>query len=201
MKKLISIVLAIMTLVGLMIPVFAGAETTENVTMWVNCANGKTLNVRTEPATGNNVIGQLDFGTEVAVDYHLGNGWTALMGAGAYEHVYVQTRFLVNEKPTARPANYTDTNTKSTGYADTLDEMNRLWKTLKVVAPYRIMVRPTRASGWVNLRFGPSKSTGVMATLKANDELNVIAELKGWYQVQDPNTGYVGYVSSSYVVK
>ena len=51
MKKLISIVLAIMTLVGLMIPVFAGAQAAENVTMWVNCANGKTLNVR-ETANG-----------------------------------------------------------------------------------------------------------------------------------------------------
>ena len=196
-KRILALALAAMLMVGLAAPLSAKAV----FTMYVYTTNGKTLNVRTEPATGNNVIGKLDFGTEVAVDYHLGNGWTALMGAGAYEHVYVQTRFLVNEKPTARPANYTDANTKSTGYADTLEEMNRLWKTLKVVAPYRIMVRPTRASGWVNLRFGPSKSTGVMATLKANDELNVIAELKGWYQVQDPNTGYVGYVSSSYVVK
>ena len=46
MKKLISIVLALMTIVGLMIPVFAGAEATENTTMWVNCADGKRLNVR-----------------------------------------------------------------------------------------------------------------------------------------------------------
>ena len=52
MKKLISIVLVIMSLVGLMIPVFAGAEGTENVTMWVNCANGKTLNVRSSVPAG-----------------------------------------------------------------------------------------------------------------------------------------------------
>ena len=65
MKKLISIVLAIMTLVGLMIPVFAGAEGAADTTMWVNCANGKRLNVR-ETVNGK-VMYRLDCGTQVTV--------------------------------------------------------------------------------------------------------------------------------------
>ena len=52
MKKLIAILLAMMTVLALMNPVFASAEEqTENSTMWVNCADGKRLNVRNAPNT------------------------------------------------------------------------------------------------------------------------------------------------------
>ena len=51
MKKVISIILAIMTLVGLMIPVFASAAAAPavNTTMYVHCTDGKSLNVRNNP--------------------------------------------------------------------------------------------------------------------------------------------------------
>ena len=52
MKKMIALVIALMTVLTLMIPVFASAEekpVAANTTMWVNTADGKNLNVRTEP--------------------------------------------------------------------------------------------------------------------------------------------------------
>ena len=64
-----------------------------------------------------------------------------------------------------------------------------------------VTVRPSRASGWVNLRWAPSKQTEVMATYKANEKLLVIQELKNWYQVEDQDTGNVGFISKQFVVK
>ena len=83
MKKLISIVLVMMSLVGLMIPVFAGAEGTENVTMWVNCANGKTLNVRSSVQSA------------VKADA----GWSYITCKNHKNGGYVMTKFLVSKKP------------------------------------------------------------------------------------------------------
>ena len=97
MKKLISIVLAIMTLAGLMIPVFAGAETAETTTMWVNCSNGKTLNVR-ESANGR-VLYRIECGTRVEVQNKVSApaGWAFVTVKGQKKGGYVKTQFLFDK--------------------------------------------------------------------------------------------------------
>ena len=62
MKKIVSIVLVILTLAALMIPAFAGAEGT---TKWVNCENGKRLNVR--DSVKGNLLYRIDCGTKVEI--------------------------------------------------------------------------------------------------------------------------------------
>ncbi len=195
-KKILTLVLAAVLMIGVSVPAVSHAW----YTMYVYTENGKSLNVRSEPRAGDNVLWTIPFGERVDVDYNLGNGWTALMAAGAYESVYVQTRFLVSEKPTRKPSGTTPSGNPSTN-ASTAKELNKIFRSYKRVNPYRITVRPVRASGWVNLRFAPSKETEVMATYKANEQVTVIAELDGWYQVEDPNTGMVGYMSTQFVVK
>ena len=69
----------------------------------------------------------------------------------------------------------------------------------KPVTPYTITVRPTRASGWVYMRWLPSRNAAQAATYGANQQLTVLAELKDWYQVQDPATGRVGFIYKSYI--
>ena len=59
----------------------------------------------------------------------------------------------------------------------------------------------TRASGWAPMRWAPSKSTEQIATYKQDDQLLVIAELKDWYQVEDPNTGAVGFMHKQFLTK
>ena len=49
MKRIISIAVILVTVLALMVPVLASAE--DGKDMWVNCSNGKSLNVRTEPST------------------------------------------------------------------------------------------------------------------------------------------------------
>lgn len=199
-KKILSLALAAILMIGVSVPAVSHAW----YSMYVYTENGKSLNVRSEPRTGDNILWTVPFGERVDVDYNLGNGWTALMAAGAYESVYVQTRFLVSEKPTKKPSGSSSQTSGSTNPATnavTAKEMNKIFRTYKRVNPYRITVRPVRASGWVNLRFAPSKETEVMATYKSNDQVTVIAELDGWYQVEDPNTGMVGYMSNLFVAK
>ena len=38
-----------------------------------------------------------------------------------------------------------------------------------------------------------------MATYKANEQVTVLAELNGWLQVEDPQTGMVGYMITQFV--
>ena len=51
------------------------------------------------------------------------------------------------------------------------------------------------------MRWAPSLSAEIMATYKQNDKLLVIKELKNWYQVEDQDTGNVGFISKKYVTK
>ena len=71
----------------------------------------------------------------------------------------------------------------------------------KVAVPYTVVARPSRASGWVNLRWAPTTEAERISTCKQGKELTVLAELKNWYQVQDPVTGMIGFISRQYVTK
>jgi len=195
MKRILTLTVALALLLGMMLP----ASSLAAYNMFVYTSNGKSLNVRSEPTVGDNIIQTIPFGHEVAVDYHLGNGWTALIW-GSYGTAYVQTRFLSSEKPSRKPSPQPSGGSSSDN-ATTVSSLNTIFKTYKKVNPYTVTVRPTRSSGWVNLRFAPSKSTEVMATYNLNDQVIVIAELKDWYQVQDPVNGTVGYMSTAFVVR
>ena len=68
MKKLIAILAAAVLLLAAAVP-FASAEG-NNLglgTMFVYTENGKSLNVRSAPETGDNIIGSLPYGAEVRV--------------------------------------------------------------------------------------------------------------------------------------
>ena len=48
-----------------------------------------------------------------------------------------------------------------------------------------------KSTGWLNLREKPSKSSKRLAKLYFNDEVNIIASIGGWYQIDSPQSGYV----------
>ena len=89
----------------------------------------------------------------------------------------------------------------SSGSSDTAAEINREFRSAKKVDPFTVTVRPSRASGWVNLRWAPSKSAELMATYKQNEKLLVIKETNNWYQVEDQDTGDVGFINKQFVVQ
>ena len=207
MKKQIISLLLIAVMAAMFLPTVAFAD--YYGTQWVYTDNGKSLNVRSTPSTGNNIIGSLKYGAEVTVVEMYSNGWAQILweqnAYGEFGVAYVQRRFLVNHKPTSQPAQSStapasgDT-AAAVDLAKAFSTMNDEFRTGKLVAnPFTVYARPSRASGWVNLRWAPSTEAERIATCSQGKALTVIGETKNWYQVQDPQTGMIGFISRQYV--
>ena len=202
MKKLIGLMLAVMMLTGL---AFAAVAESQGSERYVCTANGKGLNVRSSMSTTeDNVVATLPYGTKVFTYGNPQPGWTYVEIGNTSG--YVMSRYLVKNKPApydpsarpAEPAAKSGRNFDSKA-ATTVEQINSLLAAAKTVEPYSVTVRPVRASGWVYMRWLPSKNAKLLATYGANQELTVIAELKDWYQVQDPSNGSVGFIYKSYI--
>ena len=178
-------------------------------TMYVCTDNGLGLNVRSAPYVGNNIIGVASYGAEVKVIRFLDNGWACIQwGKG---EGYVQSRFLLSYKPAARVtatpvpvytvAPYTSYEEYSYDYTDTLAVLNAEFRTARLVTPFTVVVRPARASGWVNMRWAPSKTAKIRTTRYNGDTLRVIAENKTWAQVMDDTTGECGFMMKRFLEK
>ena len=210
-RKIISLAL-IAVMAAMLIPALAAADSYYG-TQWVYTDNGKTLNVRSAPTTGDNIIGTLKYGAEVTVVQMYDNGWAQILWEqneyGEFGVAYVQRRFLVNHQPTSKPAQPVQPSAPASGsaaaetdYAKVFSAMNAEFKTARrITDPYIVVARPSRASGWVNLRWAPTTEAERIATCKQGKELIVLAELKNWYQVQDPETAMIGFISRQYVTK
>lgn len=197
-RKFIALALAVV-MAALLIPAVVAADS--GWIMYVYTDNGKTLNVRRDPMVADNIIGQLKFGEAVSVRMTTSNGW-ACIDWGSGEVAYVQSRFLVNSQPGIRPApSGSGTAPATTDAAKILTDMNAEFRSARQVVPFTVTARPTRASGWVNLRWAPSTESERIATCPQGKELTVLAEMKNWYQVQDPMTGMIGFISRKYVSK
>ena len=204
-KKLLSLALAAILLAAL-IPAAALADSER--TMYVYTENGKSLNVRSAPVVGDNIVAQAKYGEPLTVVATSANGWSTVWWQdmnGEFHNYYVQSRFLVNYKPSAKPsapsATAAPASASATDAAKVLSDMNREFTTAKKVSPYTVVARPSRASGWVNLRWAPSTEAERIATCPQGKELTVLVEMRNWYQVQDPQTGMIGFISNKYATR
>ena len=234
-KKILTLSLALALAFLCVMPVFAESTTT---LMYVYTDNGKSLNVRSTPYVGENIIGLAPFGSAITVKRFMDNGWACIQWTPTME-AYVQSRFLQWNKPdsittapyaptaaptvapTAAPTvapyvyptgnnyyNYNYTyptaypNNNTYNYTDTLAVLNAEFRTARMVSPsFVIVVRPTRASGWVNLRWAPSKDAELLGTYRSGAKLTVIAETQSWYQVVDPDTDATGFMMKAYTTR
>ena len=225
-RKLLSLVLALALVLGLA-AAFAesgiGTAVTHTnsfsyldesvMTMYVYTDNGQGLNVRSTPYVGNNIIGLAPYGSKLSVIRFLDNGWACIKWQKIGE-AYVQSRFLqwfepaplVPVTPTPSPTAVPTVAPTSApyvlpAYTDTMAELNKEFRTARLITPFVVQVRPSRASGWVNMRWAPSKDAEVLATYRSGAQLTVIAETQNWYQVADPNTEATGFMMKNYVVR
>ena len=180
MKKLISVAIILVTVFALMIPAFASTEDIVGKDMWVNCANGKKLNLRDEPRNGSNVILRLENGTKVHVDYSCGGGWVAV--SDYHFSGYVKAEFLVASKPGKYEITERDDN-------------------FVTVTPYLVSAKAISAKSdrSVGLRVKPNKTANAIRRLTAGDELQVIARGTTWSKVIDLQTGRTGFVANDYI--
>ena len=72
---------------------------------------------------------------------------------------------------------------------------------MKAVTHYTVVVRPSTPTGYVNLRWAPSKEAKIRTTRYNGDSLRVIAENKSWAQVMDDSTGECGFMMKSFLEK
>ena len=178
--------------------------TTSPMVMYVYTDNGQGLNVRRTPFVGNNIIGLAEYGSEVNVIRFLDNGWACIEWP-RYTEAYVQSRFLQWYQPipyiTPTPAPTAAPTVNPYVYTDTLAVLNAEFRTARLVTPFTVVVRPSRASGWVNMRWAPSKDTEVISTYRSGAQLTVIAETQSWYQVVDQSTEATGFMMKTYVTR
>ena len=184
------------------------------MTMYVYTDNGQGLNVRSTPYVGNNIIGLAPYGSKLSVIRFLDNGWACIKWEKIGE-AYVQSRFLqwfepaplVVVTPTPIPTAVPTVAPTAAPYfiptttTDAMAELNKEFRTARLITPFVVQVRPSRASGWVNMRWAPSKDAEVQATYRSGAQLTVIAETQSWYQVADPNTEATGFIMKNYVVR
>ncbi len=208
LKRLLSMLLCLMMAGCLCCTALAEDDTVpaEAGNYYVYTANGKTLNVRDTP--GGTVVGSLKFGARIYVYCFVDDNWALIdykydkpgYGVNTYA-CYVNRRFLTKKNPGSKPASAKTISEAVAAASDMLTDINSEFRSAKTVTPYRVTVRPTRVSGWVNMRWAPSTEAEIEATYKANSQLTVIKEMTNWLQVEDPETGNVGFVSRSFVME
>ena len=194
MKRFVSMTLVVLTLMlAVFVPMAMAGEEGPNAHAgyyYVKTGNGKGLNVRDNP--NGKVVGSLKYGTRVYVDAFSSSEWALITyrydnghGKGDYA-AYVSTRFLVRNNP----GKYQGSSSSGSAAAPTEKQ---------VASPYTIVSRPVRSTGWVNLRRTPSTDAKVLIKCPQGKTLTVLAELDGWFKVEDLPTGIIGYISSKYV--
>ena len=171
-------------------------------TMYVSTKNKGKLNVRSEPKSGKNVIGQLDYGTKVTVlsPVIINADWSVIKFSKGKDGVgYVMTRYLVKSKPKDADQQ-ADKRAKEEERKRNLEELNKQLKSARsLAAPLVLRVQASRTSGWVNFRVGPGVAADRIYSLADGTELTAIEETNKWYKAIDPATGKTGYVSKNYV--
>ena len=207
-KKIISLLLAAALILSALPAALSEGQTLEEMmglysgewpkTMYVYTENKGKLNVRSAPNTGDNVIDQLEYGTEVIAEAPvvINAEWMCIRNKKAKDGIgYVMTRYLVNSKPGDADKVAEENERKAN-----LEELNRQLKSARSLeTPLMLSVRASRASGWVNFRVGPGVAADRIASLPDGRELKAIGETDKWYQAIDLETGKTGYVSKNYV--
>ncbi len=167
----------------------------QNRYMYVYTKNGKPLHMRSQPSREASILLDIPYGSQVKVIYEENLTWAYVQ----YNRTtgFVMQDYLVPYQPaplpTATPTNNGNTGLPATTQGD-LGDLNREFKSLRLVTPYTVYSSPLRASGFVNLRFAPHAEAEIATICYDGHALTVIAETTSWYQVEDPISGYTGYM-------
>lgn len=192
LRKIAVLLLAASLLFTAMIPAASATEWGTSV-MYVKTENGGSVNVRSAPCVGDNIIGTVNYGDSVLTDWsYAGNdGWTKVVW-GSMGDGYIMSRYLVDSKP-------------GPSKREQEKEREQLKKELEsekdVEEPFSIVVRPGRVTGWVNFRTGPSTSSDRIGSFPDGKKLTVQGETINWYHARDPETGKVGYIYKEYTAR
>ena len=201
-KRIISLLLAALLTLGVFGAVSLAEEKEgETSVYYVYTENGKPLNVRLAP--NGEIVGTLASGDEVHVTSFIDGNWAEI--SFHYDHpekgegdwtACVNRRFLITITPDELARLIEAGENEHSG--DLMTDISVEFANARKVESYRIMIRPPRVTSWANLRWIPSESGMIITQYPATKELVVLKELKNYLQVQDPETGDVGYIHRKY---
>lgn len=203
MKRIWTLLLAAVLMLGLMMPAMA-EENAGLKEYYVYTENGKPLNVRMAP--NGEIVGTLECGTKLPAKMRVTNNWAEITfhynhpekGEGDWT-AYVSRRFLTEINP-EEIAGLIEAEEEAF-IGDPLLDIDAEFAGAVAVKPYRIAVRPARVTSWVNMRWIPSETGRIITQYRATEELIVLKELVNYLQVQDPDTGDVGYIHRKFAAK
>ena len=194
LKKILALTLA--AVFALACTAVFAEEVGEDTTYWVFTDNGKELNVRNAP--GGDIIGKLKYGEQVTVVSFINDEWAAInykdSGLG-----YVSTRFLIKADPEEVKKLIEEEQSEITG--DPMTDINAEFASAVDVDDYKITARPARVTSLVYMRWIPSETGRIIIGYKATEQLIVLKELDHYLQVQDPDTGDVGYIHKKFAAR
>ena len=193
-KRIIAFLLILGILAAMLIP----CASAYGMVKYVYTRNGKPVNVRSQPSLNAALMGTIAFGKAVTVEnYTVDYTWAVITFNG--KTAYVMSQYLVDGTP-VNPVTPTPSAGGNANAQNIINSMENEFRTYRVVSPYTVLAKPTRASGWVNLRYAPSTEFGHAGNLYANTQLTVIAETTNWLQVRRNDTGVTGYVMRQYTI-
>ena len=152
---------------------------------YVSTANGKGLNLRSGPSKNYDVLVTIPFGTELTGIVYYDGTWVQASYKG-YSG-YVMSRYLSSTKPSHKPTPTPTPSSKSISYKNFTP------------ANYYVTVRPSTPSGFVNLRWAPSKSVAVQTIYYAGSTLRVLSQDDTWAQLYDESTGICGFMMRAFL--
>lgn len=194
LKKILALTLAVV--IALACTAVFAEEVEEDTTYWVFTDNGKELNVRNAP--GGDIIGKLKYGEKVTVVSFINGEWAAINYKDS-ELGYVSTRFLIKADPEEVKRLIEEEQSEITG--DPMTDINAEFASAVDVDDYKITARPARVTSLVYMRWIPSETGRIIIGYKANEQLIVLKELEHYLQVQDPDTGDVGYIHKKFAAR
>lgn len=181
MRKVWTGLLALVLVAALCAPLLVSAYA-DAMVYYVNTANKKSLNMRSSTDLGNNILTSIPNGAAVVVYEFLNSNTWAHVGYGGRDG-YVMTRYLSLTPPSTQPST-----TESLSFKDFKSTY------------YLASVKPSTPSGYVNMRWAPSKSTAVHDIYYSGSTLQVIAESKTWCQVYDTQKNICGFMMKEFLV-
>ena len=124
------------------------------------------------------------------------NGYTELSNGGG---MWVLTRFLVSSPPAPYVPGKDGRKGSSSSGGSAQSAIYSEFKAARWVTPYNVFTYHNRSSGVINMRYAPAKNSPLVESYKPGETLVVICELKDWIEVQDPETGKVGYIRHDFL--
>lgn len=190
--------IAFLLVTGILVLALASCAMAVSTVKYVYTRNSRPLNVRVWPDTKSALLGTIPNGTAVTVEgYTTDYTWAYIVYNG--QNAYVMTQYLVDTYPGGGSTPTPVPGGEGT-YQRIVSSLENEFRTYRVVEPYTVLAKPTRATGWVNLRYVPSTEFGHAENLYANTQLTVIAETQNWLQVRKNDTGVTGYVMRIYTI-